>query len=293
MLKLDGVVVLYNPDDSVLDNIQTYSSFLDFLYVVDNSERKNVWLIDKVMNCNNIVYIDNGINAGVAVALNIGAGRAISRGATWLLTMDQDSKFDVGAIETLISFIKSLKDRHRFGMISPLHITTNMNSHLKSRRNYNLDNLNYNYIQVDTVMTSGNLIFLPVFEKIGGFLEKYFIDCVDHEYCLRLKMNKYAVVVVENSILLHNLGSISSSRLFGHKFYYTNHSPVRRYYMTRNRFDLAFHYIFSSPKTIFLEMYKFLYEWLMIVLFEKNKVKKNFFILRGVIDFLRQRFGKL
>lgn len=37
-IHLAGVVVLYHPDESVLQNIQSYLSDLDKLYVIDNSE---------------------------------------------------------------------------------------------------------------------------------------------------------------------------------------------------------------------------------------------------------------
>ena len=36
-MKLAGVVVLYNPDQKVLDNISSYIDELDVLYLVDNS----------------------------------------------------------------------------------------------------------------------------------------------------------------------------------------------------------------------------------------------------------------
>lgn len=40
-MKLAGVVVLYNPDQKVLDNISSYIDELDVLYLVDNSSVDN------------------------------------------------------------------------------------------------------------------------------------------------------------------------------------------------------------------------------------------------------------
>lgn len=45
--SLAGVVILYNPDDSVLKNIESYASYLDAFYVIDNSTTDNKSLIKK------------------------------------------------------------------------------------------------------------------------------------------------------------------------------------------------------------------------------------------------------
>ncbi|MCP6451585.1 hypothetical protein NL490_28250, partial [Klebsiella pneumoniae] len=39
---------------------------------------------------------------------------------------------------------------------------------------------------VKSVMTSGNIINLSVFEKLGGCDERFFIDCIDHDLCSRV-----------------------------------------------------------------------------------------------------------
>lgn len=68
-MKLAGVVVLYNPDQKVLDNISSYIDELDVLYLVDNSNADNskFFLNDK------FEYIPLLKNTGIAHALNVGA----------------------------------------------------------------------------------------------------------------------------------------------------------------------------------------------------------------------------
>ncbi len=68
-----------------------------------------------------------------------------------------------------------------------------------------------------TVMASGNVLNLQAYKYIDKFEEKYFIDYVDHEYCLRLQTNGYSIKVHKNSILVHALGNISSKSLLGKK----------------------------------------------------------------------------
>tara|TARA_R110001583_G_scaffold118774_1_gene270236 strand:+ start:3222 stop:4079 length:858 start_codon:yes stop_codon:yes gene_type:complete len=285
MHKPDGVVVLYNPDESVCSNIASYIDYIGLLYVVDNSEQKNLLLIDKINSHPSVVYIDNKSNLGIASALNRGAKEAINHSASWLLTMDQDSRFDKTSLQTLVAFAYSLPEDHKVGVLSPVHKTVNADVPIIKD-----DILT---VEVNSVMTSGNLIYLKAFQSVGGFLEKYFIDCVDHEYCLRLKVNGFKVILHNESILEHNLGDIESRSFIGREIYYTNHSAIRRYYITRNRLDVIFRYGKVFPYFSSNEVKKIFSEWLKILFFEENKLTKTFFILKGCKDFFIRRFGKL
>ncbi|MFT6404812.1 MAG: rhamnosyltransferase [Marinomonas primoryensis] len=285
MHKPDGVVVLYNPDESVWSNITSYIDHVGLLYVVDNSEQKNLILVDKIKNHPGTVYIDNELNLGIASALNRGAKEAMSHSATWLLTMDQDSRFDKTSLQTLVTFAYSLPEDHKVGVLSPVHKTVNADVPIVKD-----DILT---VEVDSVMTSGNLIYLKAFQSVGGFLEKYFIDCVDHEYCLRLKLNSFKVVLHKESVLEHNLGDIEFISFLGRKVYYTNHSAIRRYYITRNRLDLIIRYGRTFPLFSFNEFWKLVTEVSKIILFEKNKFRKVFFTMKGCWHFFFGRFGQL
>ena len=105
-MKLAGVVVLYEPGDCVLNNINSYIDSLETLYIVDNSSSNN----SKKFKGKKIRYIYNKGNLGIAEALNIGAKRAIKDGYKWLLTMDQDSCFDKYSIGKMVVFLGKLKD---------------------------------------------------------------------------------------------------------------------------------------------------------------------------------------
>ncbi|MHB8208270.1 glycosyltransferase, partial [Mucilaginibacter sp.] len=84
MKNVCGVTVLYNADNTVIANIESYINDLDQLYVVDNSEPINEALIATLKKLPNCVYINNNGNKGIANALNVGAKLAVEAGATWL-----------------------------------------------------------------------------------------------------------------------------------------------------------------------------------------------------------------
>jgi GT2 family glycosyltransferase len=56
------------------------------------------------------------------------------------------------------------------------------------------------------VITSGNLLKVSAFERIGGFREDLFIDSVDFDFCLRLKKSGYRIMRCNQAILYHSLG---------------------------------------------------------------------------------------
>ena len=47
-MHIAGVIILYNPEQDVFNNIVSYLGALDCLFVVDNSEQPNEELIAKI-----------------------------------------------------------------------------------------------------------------------------------------------------------------------------------------------------------------------------------------------------
>lgn len=288
-MKICGVVVLYNPDDKVIDNIKSYLKPLDRLFIVDNSpipnDNKDQFKDKK------IEYISNNGNKGIANALNVGAKEAIKLKADWLLTMDQDSSFQEGALEKMLSFLKELRSNQimsevlglkydKLGVLSALQRT-------ELNKNDKLEGIDYPIV----VMTSGNLINLNIYKEIDGFKDWFFIDGVDFEYCLNVKKNGYEVVQMNTAELKHNLGNIKKKEILGKKVFVTNHSATRRYYITRNR-----HYLYDLYHEDFLEycaleLDRTKHELLKIILFETHKIDKIKAIYRGYRDYKKGKTG--
>jgi len=277
-VKINGVVVLYNPEETIIDNITSYLDNVEKLYIIDNSESKNTELINEIVSISKkCIYIDNNGNQGIAHALNVGAKLAIENGADWLLTMDQDSSFTQGSLVKLIDWIEN-NDIHDVGIVSPLHLENEL-----------LFDTNKNYI----TMTSGNLVNLVIFNKIGNFLEKLFIDSVDTEYCLRLKKFNYTLKRISSVVLNHNLGDMKYDNFGNKKITYTNHNHLRRYYIMRNRLYIWKEYADILPSFIDSDKKQAIKEIIKILLFENSKFKKLIYSLKGYIDYKKNKFGKI
>lgn len=275
-MKIEGVVVLYNPDESIIENINSYIHDLKKLYIVDNSEEKNIDLIEKIkIISHKCEYIDNHGNQGIAHALNVGAKLALKNKADWLLTMDQDTSFVNSDFARFQEELGSI-DISNIAIVSPSHYLQDEN----------------NKFYLELTMTSGNLLNLYIFKKIGEFDEKLFIDSVDTEYCLRILRNGYKIKRVPYVILNHNLGAIKKHKVFGRSFATTNHNCFRRYYIMRNRFYVWSKYNDTYPLFVKFEKKVTTKELIQIILFEKNKLQKIIFSLKGYLDYKKNKFGK-
>ncbi len=272
--KLAGVVVLFNPDRDVEANILSYLGEIDILYVIDNSISENRSLIDS-LNCPaKIRYIPRSSNTGLAKALNVGAESAIKDGFRWLLTMDQDSRFRSDSIKLLLDYIEQ-NDVQKTAIVAPFH--TNVQSETPPLLEEELKL---------TVITSGSLMNLQVYQEIGPFLNKLFIDSIDHEYCLRAVKSGYQVVRVNKAVLDHNLGD---QKVHFRGMVSTHHNPTRRYYITRNRLYIVKSFAKDFPGYCFFLFKENLKDFIKIILFEEQKFKKITAMGRGLIDSWRMK----
>ena len=282
-MKLAAVVVLYNPDEKILQNINSYIDYVDVVYAVDNSSADN----SGSLQSDKIVYLANGENKGIAYALNRGAQQAVSDGYDWLLTMDQDSTFQNDGVDKMKQFLLECKsgknqyDYEKIGLITPFHRTLfNENDHLE---------------EIDSpavVMTSGNIISLDAYKKVGGFKDWMFIDAVDFDYCLNLRDHGYDIWRLPQVELKHNLGDVVFKTFRGKRYYGLNHSPIRRYYIVRNRHYFCDMYEDRYPGFCGAERLSTRAEVKGILLCEKQKLKKLLAMFRGYLDYKKGVKGK-
>jgi len=275
--RVAAVTVLYHPQDDVVTSVESYLGQVEHLYLIDNSDgADHQILFDGLIETGQVSYYCQDNNTGIATALNKASGLASAAGFDWLLTMDQDSQAAAGMVQEQLKSISALSGE-RVGMIAPFHITK-----ATGRPPEILIS------DVMTPMTSGCLLNLGAYREVGGFREDFFIDFVDNEYCLRLRRNGWQVLRANRALLTHNVGDISK---YG-PFIATNHSPLRRYYKTRNRFRVFREYVTDFPGHCLFDMVRLTKEVGSIVLFEKNKREKLLMMIRGAVDFFRCRYGR-
>lgn len=276
-LKVAGVVTLYNPTDDEISNISTYINDIDMLYVIDNTEGKSNK--DRIPVNDKIKYIFNNNNLGVSKALNIGANNAIQEGYKWLLTMDQDTTFKRGVIDKMKEVILS-KDMSKIGIVTPWHKTRIRNKKPETEFDNPYD-----------VMTSGNMVNLDIYQKIGGYKDWLFIDGVDIEYCLNLHRNGYEILRINSIEIDHNLGDLFYKKIGKRLYFCSNHNAIRRYYIIRNYHYIHDMYCDFNPEYC-NELINQRHNIIGVILFEKGKYKKIRNYIRGLRDYRKGIQGK-
>lgn len=266
-----GVVVLYNPKENVINNIKSYNTYCSKLIIVDNSEEINQSIHNELSQLENVEIIILNDNKGIAYALNIGIKKAIKYNYKWLMTMDQDSRFNENLIEKYFETTTSC-DLNYVAVIAP-------NFKFDRKKFFEYDG----YKEKKYVMQSGCLINIDICKVIGEFKEEFFIDGVDYEYCLRARKNSYKVLECGNAVLEHNPAETRKFLFF--KYGYC--SPSRIYYQIRNLLWINKNYKLLKMKIIIL------YKLFKIIFLFDNKKGYLKMYKRGKKDFYNNKFGKL
>jgi rhamnosyltransferase len=277
-----AVVVTYHPDSGFGDRMERVAKQVDQIVVVDNrSQGESVARIQEAVERLGIHLIPNASNEGIARALNTGVRWASSQGYRWVLTLDQDTLAASDMVSSLADVFRNYPVPQQVAVIG-----SNYQDKLsKPTSSENpIEHGVFRGREMKTVMTSGSLVSVDAFTSTGGFRDDFFIDCVDHEYCLRARRRGYRVLITTKPVMEHGPGAPSEHRLLWKKFPVSNHSVLRRYFMARNttilvrEFAIAepgwiFHYLWDSAKSLFL-----------LCLFETHRMAKLKASIRGFVD---------
>jgi len=270
MMKIPGVIVLYNPDIiDVISNVKSYIEQLDVLYVFDNSEDgiQNKVELEKTFFAK-IKYYSYNENRGIAFALNFILEIVSHSEYDWILTMDQDSSFLLP--DGFDSYFKKVKKEidNRIALFCPLYPGETT--------------------IIPQFYTSGSIMNLGAWLNVGKFDEKLFIDEVDGDYTFRLSEAKYQLKKINNSYISHKLGDKCYRRIFNKTLCSDNHSALRKYYIARNRVYL----MKIRPRMRLIYLSDSLIKFVLFILIEKDKKNKIIMIFKGIFDGLTNKMGK-
>lgn len=276
MNEIGAIIVTYNPDILTLEkNINSLKLQVNKIVIIDNSS-KNYKLIQKLITGEKKIYIiSNSRNKGIAAALNQGMEYLKILGYNWVITLDQDSFLEKDVVKNM-----KLYCNNKVGIICPrIEYIGQYTQKVKPQK----------VEEINACMTSASLTNVLAWEKVGRFDEDFFIDYVDNDFCMKLKLEEYSILRVNTCILKHNLGEGKNFKIFNKKIYYFKHSPIRCYYLIRNiiifnkRYKYNINYFKESLKVIYLFFYS--------LCFCKPRIKTFKYLIKGIIDGIFQNMG--
>jgi rhamnosyltransferase len=157
------------------------------------------------------------------------------------------------------------------------------NRHVRPRRDDQL-------IPCDFLISSGSLLPVDAYRRVGPFDESLFVDNVDLEWCMRARAAGFSLYGVAAAHLEHQLGE---ARLrVGDKVRLVVHSPERLYYMTRNRL-LLYRRPYMPLKWKIKDSLRIVAKFTATMVFLAPRREYARMTWRGLRDAWRLRAGKL
>ena len=295
-----AITVSYNPlIQNLTSQFEKLLPQVDKIILIDNGS-KNQNEIQNSINQINIQLKLLSENIGIAGAQNIGIKIAEEEGADYVIFFDQDSFPE----EKLVLKLSKISENHeildnKLNMVGPVSqdMRTGRKSFFLVKKSLGFKNqfcqdINTDVILCNFLISSGSIIPIKIFQKIGNFRDDFFIDHVDTEFCIRMKNAGFKIYGTCSTKIYHNLGDRIQKIWMGRWREVSIHSPLRNYYISRN----TFYMIFYMPMDILWRirlLKRVLYYFLYSILFTSSRITRIQYFLLGLKDGLFKKLGKI
>lgn len=245
-----------------------------------------------------ITYIQATGNVGLAAAQNLGVAWAAKHDYTYVWFIDQDSWPAAGLVQTLRQAFEALESSganpaavgpllidHRDGVATPFvrFTTWGVSRYYPAPQT--------TAIACDFLIASGMLTAIARFQEIGPWEEALFIDNVDLEWSFRAHAQGFQCFGIPTACLSHTLGDAMVRFTFlrhTHTLYF--HSPLRQYYIMRNRIVL-YGRRYIPWKWKLQDIPRAVVKTLLLTLLVGPRRQNLYFLLKGVRDGFLLRLG--
>lgn len=282
---LCAVITTYRPGAALMQCVHSIRPQVSRIIIVDDGDSQdNVAKLHTWFEGNEaITILHQPKNLGIAAALNRGVEQARKHGHKWLLLLDDDTIPNSDMVSRLCWHLSQLQSQERIGCLG-------MSWHREKVSAAN-DCLPI-WREKRGIITSGSLFPLAAYDAVGGFSEEFFIDCVDYDFCLRLRKHGYRIIKILECGFQHSLGVSKQHRLLGFTIDTYSHDPQRLYYLFRNSVVLALEYVCADPLYTCAVVKGLAGKILEQMLWETQRKRRFKALFSGICDGLRHRLGK-
>lgn len=250
MARILAGIILYNTEiNRLLLEINSIYNQVDAVCILDNgsSNWKDVYKKIIELHLSNLIVLEEKSNLGIGGATNKIFAKAEKEGFEWVLTLDHDTICP----DNMIKKYKTYLNCPRVGVICPSVVDPNVAINTwKGSAEYEIE-------KVDRCIQSGALVSVESWKKAKGFDEWMFIDFVDFDFCMRMKVCRYDVIRCNSVCIDHQLGNRVQTKMaslfnglasyteldvFKYFTYVNVFSPSRVYYTTRNNIVYIYKY---------------------------------------------------
>jgi rhamnosyltransferase len=298
--RVAAIVVTYFPDHAFPERLERLLAQVARVVIVDNGSNESTlgWATTYGTRPA-LTILRNAANFGIATALNQGMQALVGEGYEWVLTSDQDSVLVEGCIAALLATASANPASAPVALVGANRQEAggHVSAHrwLRPRRappffeRVTCDRLGPDGVTL--VITSGTLMNVAAFRQLGPFIDDFFIDLVDFEYCLRARKAGYRILVSCAARILHRVGAKTQAQVAGVTLTPTHHSPLRKYYLFRNAVKVICVYGATFPHWLLYQLAALLEILVGIVFLEERKLIKLKACAAGLWDGLLGRMG--
>ena len=281
-----AVIVTLDPEAYVIQNAESLVGRVRRVVVIDNGSGQGAAsILDALSLLPSVDVVRNAVNMGIGRALNQGVRAAEDDGATWLLTLDQDAAPGPDIVRIAGETFAAVSWQDRIAVIGSA-------SDADLVRRGSAAGSGRLWAETSAVITAGSFVSLIAVDRIGDFREDFFVDYVDIEFCLRARARGYRVVESGVVAMTHRIGRPTARQIGPRAVTPTNHSVMRRYYITRNRFLVWRRYWRSDARFVAADAIESQKELAKLLLFEEHRPAKVRATLAGLRDGIRNVTGE-
>lgn len=235
-----AIVPTFRPDTEVAERLRALAAQVDVVVVTDDGSGRAFEAVLAGLEREGHVVLPSTVNRGIASALNRGAAHAQDLGATFVLTVDQDTVVGSGYVRGALDALKAVGDP---AGVRVAVVAGAVDGAAPAGTSVRWPGERWELLQ------SGLFVSSELLQRVGPFEEGFFIDCVDTEWGLRAQALGVRFAAAEACVLAHGAGVEVVRRLPAvGEVRFSVHSPVRRFYITRNRVVLSTRYAARRPR---------------------------------------------
>ncbi len=280
-LNTAAVVTTFCPQPLLLSKLERIASQVKTVIVVDDTGAGEDSAMLDFLKIENIIYLQNKNNQGIAASLNRGIDLADVMGHGWVVTLDDDSVVSWDYLDYIFDFLDK-REVLAMGIIACSRAAGSKKAVIEDgfriKRN---------------LITSGCVFEVKIYREAGGFDEGLFIDLVDFDFCARVRKMGHVIVQLNKIGMEHKVGNSREAWFAGTRLNIYNHAPFRLYYQMRNIFLFARNYFSFDPLLcgyLLLDIFRLPFKAL---LFEDGKRSRVSYLWNGLKDGLRGKRGRL
>ncbi|BAZ84811.1 glycosyltransferase [Dolichospermum compactum] len=193
---------------SLVNSLQNTHLNID-IFIYDNSPSSMI--LNEELSGENwkIHYVHDETNPGVSKAYNEGFKLGKKLNKKWLLLLDQDTKLPDDAI---IKYSRAVLDNNEHSLFAPILVSTNGTIYSPCnyffKRGFPMKSMEIGIVKArrKSLLNSGLLISIDIFEKVGGYNERLKLDFSDFDFIDRYRQ-VYQYFYIVDTKCIHELSA--------------------------------------------------------------------------------------